>query len=103
MCAAYELSRARGEWSATRNLGRIGNDKSDSGIPERRRRAGSSTSRQDRQSPDPESLVLDEDDGAAGEFRGAVVDHLKKSWIHRGRRLISQPKDDDARSLAAGG
>ena len=41
------------------------------------------------------------DDGSADEFYLALSDHSKESRIHGGRRLISQPKDDDARSRAA--
>lgn len=46
-------------------------------------------------------MILDDNDGPACEFRRTAGDHSKESRIHGGRRLISQPKDDYARSLAA--
>lgn len=57
----------------------------------------------DVQSPDTESLILDDNDGSACEFRRACVDHSKESRIHGGRCLISKPKSDDAWSLAMRG
>ena len=40
-----------------------------------------STSKRDRPLAEPESLVLDDDDGPTCEFRPTVVDHLKESQL----------------------
>ena len=83
---------------------RIGIGKSACGIPEGEGTLPSGRgSRLYGQSPDPESFILDDNDGPGCEFRRALGDHSKESWTHGGRSLVSQPKDDDARSFAARG
>ena len=62
--------------------------------------AGLPGSRQDRQPPEAKSLVFDDNDRSGREFLRAIGDHPKKPWIYGGGSLISQSKNDDARTLA---
>jgi hypothetical protein len=60
-------------------------------------------SRPYREPPEANSFVFADNDRPAREFLRALADHPKESRIHGGRRLITESKDDDTRTLAPGG